>query len=106
MRSQSISLKKIMKHTTLTLVENRGSGFNKIESNSMDLSWCSKGGDNPMAVTIKVSEAGYVPSCINVRTKISPNLFTAKVAAKDLYLLENDTKVVSFGTPKHLHQAS
>ena len=51
---------------------------------------------------VKVAEAGYVPSGIDVRAQIAPNLFTAKMHKADLDRLDQDPRVVSIDTGRRL----
>jgi hypothetical protein len=61
----------------------------------------SEGGD-PVAVIVKVAEAGYVPPGVQVRSQIAPQMFTAEVRRVDLERLQQDPRVVSVGTAKPL----
>ncbi|MEM1394762.1 MAG: hypothetical protein AAF757_14290 [Cyanobacteria bacterium P01_D01_bin.116] len=62
-------------------------------------------GDDIYGVTIKVTEAGYVPSGVKIRGHISDNLFTATVTPEDMETLETDSRVVSISAPRKLHSA-
>jgi hypothetical protein len=50
---------------------------------------------NPLVATVKVSQEGYVPSGIEVRTRIAPSIFTANIPLEILEKLENDPAVVA-----------
>ena len=91
-----------MSHKFLRLIKPSGNGLSKIEPSAAALARCQERCETPMAVTVKVAEEGYVPSGVNVRAQISPNLFTATVTEKDLHRLEEDPRVVSLGTPRRL----
>ena len=45
--------------------------------------------------TVRVSEEGYVPSGVEVRTWISPLIFTANIPGEILEQLEQDPAVVA-----------
>lgn len=49
----------------------------------------------PLVATVKVSQAGYVPSGVEVRTRISPFIFTANIPREVLEQLEQDPAVVA-----------
>lgn len=44
---------------------------------------------------LKVSEGGYLPSTVQLRTKVSPTIYTVEFALGDLKAIENDPRVVS-----------
>jgi hypothetical protein len=48
-----------------------------------------------LVATVKVAKEGYVPSGIEVRTWVSPLIFTAKIPRETLDRLESDSVVVS-----------
>jgi hypothetical protein len=51
--------------------------------------------EEPLLATVKVSQEGYVPSGVEVRTKISPFIFTANIPYEVLERLEQDPAVVA-----------
>jgi hypothetical protein len=51
--------------------------------------------EEPLLATVKVSQEGYVPSGVEVRTKISPFIFTANIPYEVLEQLEQDPAVVA-----------
>jgi|GEM_PF-4306000 len=95
-----------MTRKTLDLIKSSDSRFSKTEPNLANLVQMKERSENSMAVTIKVAEPGYVPSIVDVRAHISPNLLTATITEKDLHQLEADPLVVSLGTPRRLHSAT
>jgi hypothetical protein len=50
--------------------------------------------EEPLVATVKVSQEGYVPAGVEVRTKISPFIFTANIPYELLAQLEQDPAVV------------
>lgn len=58
----------------------------------------------PLMATVKVSQAGYVPSGVQVRTWISPSIFTANIPAEILDQLQNDPAVVAIEPAYKLRQ--
>lgn len=50
--------------------------------------------EEPFVATVKVSQEGYVPSGVEVRTRISPLIFTANIPYEVLVQLEQDPAVV------------
>jgi hypothetical protein len=48
-----------------------------------------------IVATVKVSTEGYIPSGVEMRTQVSPLIFTANIPRKVLDRLENDPNVVS-----------
>jgi hypothetical protein len=95
-----------MSRPVLQLIKSSGTGRSKIEPNPADIPRCQESRQKPKAMIIKVAQPGYIPDYVNVRARISPNLFTATVKEEDLCRLEADPLVVSLGTPRHLHHAS
>ncbi len=61
-------------------------------------------GDSQTEITaiVKVAEAGYVPSGIDVRAQLAPNLFTAKMHRADIARLDQDPRVLSIDTGRRL----
>jgi hypothetical protein len=51
--------------------------------------------EEPVVATVRVSQEGYVPSGVEVRTWISPSIFTANIPRKVLEQLEKDPAVIS-----------
>jgi hypothetical protein len=51
--------------------------------------------EEPLLATVKVSQEGYVPSGVEVRSKISPFIFTANIPYEVLERLEQDPAVVA-----------
>jgi hypothetical protein len=49
----------------------------------------------PLVATVKVSHEGYVPSGVEVRTWISPSIFSANIPPEILARLEQDPAVVA-----------
>ena len=92
-----------MTRKTLHLIKSLDSGARKVEPNLASLAQVKERRDDAMAVTIKVAEPGYIPSFVDVRAQISPNLLTATITEEDLHQLEADPLVVSLGTPRRLH---
>jgi hypothetical protein len=60
-------------------------------------------GDAPFSAIVKVDEPNYVPDCVTLRVRISPEIFTAQISPPDLELLEKDPRVVSI-SPSRLLQ--
>ncbi|MFB2770508.1 hypothetical protein ACE1AT_14640 [Pelatocladus sp. BLCC-F211] len=87
----------------LRLIKCSGDKLKKIEPNTGDWTRQSESPQDPIAITVKVNEDGYVPNFVNLRAQISPKLFTATVTETDLYRLEADPRVISLGTPRRLH---
>jgi hypothetical protein len=58
------------------------------------------GGTGKTAVIVKVSRDDYVPAGVDVRARISPQIFTADVDVDDIVRLEEDADVVSLGMPE------
>lgn len=58
--------------------------------------------DAEVAVIVKVTEDGYVPPGVQVRARLSPRLFTARLVPADLERLQQDTRVDSVATAKPL----
>lgn len=58
----------------------------------------------PLMATVKVSQAGYVPSGVQVRTWISPSIFTANIPREILDQLQNDPAVVAIEPTYKLRQ--
>jgi len=54
------------------------------------------------AVIIEVNEANYLPSGIELRSRISPFIFTANLSKSYLHKLEQDPKVESIAHHKGL----
>ncbi len=48
-----------------------------------------------LVATVKVSTEGYVPSGVEIRTQVSPSIFTANIPREILNRLEDDPNVVS-----------
>jgi hypothetical protein len=48
-----------------------------------------------LVATVKVSTEGYIPSGIEIRTQVSPLIFTANIPHEVLDCLEDDPNVVS-----------
>lgn len=48
-----------------------------------------------LVATVKVSIEGYIPSGVEIRTQVSPSIFTANIPNEILDRLENDPNVVS-----------
>jgi len=48
-----------------------------------------------VVATVKVAKEGYIPSGIEIRTRISPSIFTANIPREILDRLEGDPAVVS-----------
>jgi hypothetical protein len=48
-----------------------------------------------LVATVKVARAEYVPAGIEIRTRISPSIFTANIPREILHRLEQDPDVVS-----------
>ncbi len=55
-----------------------------------------------LPVTVKVSQADYVPPSIYIRARISPNLFTADIPVDAIERLEEDPLVISVGVARRL----
>ena len=72
----------------------------KVQLNT--LSVASNGEWTEVTAIVKVTEAGYVPSGIDVRAQIAPNLFTAKMHREDIDRLDQDPRVVSIDTGRRL----
>lgn len=53
------------------------------------------GREAPLVATIKVSQEEYVPSGVEIRTRISPLIFTANIPHEVLAQLEQDPAVVA-----------
>jgi hypothetical protein len=51
--------------------------------------------EEPLVATVKVSQEGYVPSGVEVRTWISPSIFSANIPPEVLAQLEEDPAVVA-----------
>ncbi|MBE9167137.1 hypothetical protein IQ238_06175 [Pleurocapsales cyanobacterium LEGE 06147] len=51
--------------------------------------------EESLVATVKVSQEGYVPSGVEVRTWISPLIFTANIPCEVLEQLEEDPAVVA-----------
>ncbi|MGK7916545.1 MAG: hypothetical protein AB4038_13540 [Prochloraceae cyanobacterium] len=51
--------------------------------------------EEPLVATLKVSQEGYVPSGVEVRTWIAPSIFTANIPHEVLDRLEQDPCVVA-----------
>lgn len=66
------------------------------------LAQITKGSDSPVTAIIKVSEPGYIPQGVEVRARISPQIFTATSILKNLLQLEEDPLVVSIAPPRQL----
>lgn len=56
----------------------------------------------PFLAVIEVGREGYVPSCVALRTRISPFLFTARVEPPALQKLQSDTEVVAIAPSQPL----
>ncbi|MGJ5676386.1 MAG: hypothetical protein ACR9NN_22740 [Nostochopsis sp.] len=87
----------------LRLIKCSGDNLSKIEPNTGDWTRQSQSHQAPIAITVKVTEDGYIPNFVNLRAQISPKLFTATVTERDLHRLEADPRVISLGTPRRLH---
>ncbi len=87
----------------LRLIKCPGEKLKKIEPNTGDWTRQSDSPQDPIAITVKVNEDGYIPNFVNLRAQISPKLFTATVTETDLHRLEADPRVISLGTPRRLH---
>ena len=64
--------------------------------------------ENPndlLAATIKVAHEKYVPPGVQVRTWISPFIFTANIYQQSLDALKNDLKVVAIETSQNLRSS-
>lgn len=48
-----------------------------------------------LVATVKVAQAEYVPAGIEIRTRISPSIFTANIPREILHRLEQDPNVIS-----------
>ncbi|WP_026735466.1 hypothetical protein [Fischerella sp. PCC 9605] len=92
-----------MTNKILRLIKCSGGKFKKIESNPADSGCREEQSENPVAVTVKVAKADYVPDFVHVRSHISPKLFTATVTEKNLHRLEEDPQVISLSTPRRLY---
>ncbi|PLZ27689.1 hypothetical protein CBP27_14970 [Fischerella thermalis WC542] len=92
-----------MSNKHLRLIKCSGDKLKKIEPNIVDWARQNESPDEPIAVTVKVAEDGYIPNFVNLRAQISPKLFTATVTETDLHRLEADPRVISLGTPRRLH---
>jgi hypothetical protein len=53
-----------------------------------------------VVATVKVAQAEYVPAGIEIRTRISPSIFTANIPREILHRLEQDPEVISI-EPAH-----
>lgn len=51
--------------------------------------------EEPLVATVRVSREGYVPSGVEVRTRISPFIFTANISPEVLEKLGEDPAVVA-----------
>lgn len=51
---------------------------------------------------VQVNRANYVPECVRLRVRLSPELFTAQVTPPALKLLEQDPLVVSISASQPL----
>jgi hypothetical protein len=56
----------------------------------------------PFLAIVRVNIADYVPDYVNLRAKISPELFTALVQPSAIELLEQDSRVVSVSPSQSL----
>ena len=62
--------------------------------------------DEVVEVIVKVRTKDYTPPSVEVRAQIDPFLFTCKIPAKSLQLLEDDPNVVSVALSKKLRRST
>lgn len=53
---------------------------------------------------IRVTKPNYVPDCVKLRVRLSPQLFTAQIKPPDLDQLERDDLVISISASKPLRR--
>ena len=58
-----------------------------------------------IAAIVKVAKAGYVPSVVSVRSRISSQIFTAEVSTESLAALDKDPQVVSVSVATKVYPA-
>jgi hypothetical protein len=63
-------------------------------------------GEEAIVATVKVSLEGYVPSGLEVRTRISPSIFTANIPPEIWERLEQDPAVMSIEPAYNLRPSS
>ncbi len=56
----------------------------------------------PLLAVVRVASDGYVPSCIALRTRLTPQIFTAFVQPDALARLEEDARVLSVSSGRPL----
>ncbi len=59
--------------------------------------------ESPLVATVKVSQKAYIPSGVEVRTQITPFIFTANIPFKVLEDLEQDPAVIVIEPGDNLH---
>ena len=72
----------------------------KVQLNTLNV--VNNGDRTEITAIVKVAEAGYVPSGIDVRAQLAPNLFTAKMHRADIDRLDQDPRVLSIDTGRRL----
>ena len=82
-------------------MEIRLDSLKKLESASLSPA-TTRQEDEAVEVIIKVRKENYAPPGIDIRAQIDPCLFTCRIPAKSLQVLEDDPNVVSVALGKKL----
>ncbi|MEH3144385.1 MAG: hypothetical protein PGN34_03325 [Methylobacterium frigidaeris] len=79
--------------------------FRKVRGSARFSAMAAKSGGIVEAI-VRVSEPGYVPPSVRLRSRIDPLLMTAEMAPHNLSALDQDPKVESVSVARPLRPAS
>ena len=93
---------KAERHFRRSAVEAVPVGQGKVELNLRRSALASADDGESMLVIVKVAQDGYLPENVDLRVRVGPKIFTARVTQSVLHQLENDSVVRSVSVSRRM----